>query len=694
MGIRGLKSFIENNKDLLSGYELHDTWLVIDGSNLFNALYTSCSVDSKDYIYGGDYGRFADCCHQFFKSLQRCRIQAVVVFDGGIDPSQQKMKTVVKRFKCRLDTAKCISKGNLIGDRILPILCRQVMHTVMTDLDVHLIQALYEADSLIACIANQLKCPVLSNDSDFFVFDLKFGVISVDCLLSSYKLERIGYNIIDNTKTYNYLDCDIYLIDNLIDYFPGLKRECLPLFSTLMGNDWVDCNVFDNIFSIIPNVETLSRNKRKSLHVGKRHQRMVKLLSWLREKTVDDSVTFLINFLKKSSRNKAMDLLQISLENYANGVITNDLKNIDFSDMSSFLPKDDLTLPLWFSNEFHKSQLDSMFMTVIKLKCDIRTPCVEDFALQASYKCVDELRQYLYSLLRLDDNDNQSINVYERIGSQMSIIKTEPKLKTRKLNDLPKLTDLRSLSFDERRELFLDIISIDTKSLKVFKELFVCHLNAGDNMTSNDINGAVFMLTVIKYWISKSYHQIWIEFIYSLLTAIIFCGHIGSYNKIRFITLDKTQLFGGIRQFNSKPHHNGAKLFQPRIVHFFNEFQLCLKDIKSINNLFGKPIEIGKPYFCLNGPFIYNLTVELSSRKDPVLYLMQLFGRQSLVTTLFTKLLSTICDDVMDNKFIRCLDVTNRKTHLQSQKLKTRNSKKKVNKGLNNRFSALNIQQN
>ncbi len=42
--------------------------------------------------------------------------------------------------------------------------------------------ATFEADNLIAAVARETKCLVISNDSDFFLFDLPSGYISTTSL--------------------------------------------------------------------------------------------------------------------------------------------------------------------------------------------------------------------------------------------------------------------------------------------------------------------------------------------------------------------------------------------------------------------------------------------------------------------------------------------------------------------------------
>ena len=107
MGVRGLKSFIDNNKsDLLVNYHLNNTPLVIDGNNLQFSLYWKSSNETHDYIYGGDYSRYASIIRLFFASLFKCNVKPIVIFDGGIDPSQRKLKTMTERFEKCLDAVR------------------------------------------------------------------------------------------------------------------------------------------------------------------------------------------------------------------------------------------------------------------------------------------------------------------------------------------------------------------------------------------------------------------------------------------------------------------------------------------------------------------------------------------------------------------------------------------------------------
>lgn len=55
---------------------------------------------------------------------------------------------------------------------VLPLLLKTVLLAVLKEFKVEIVQCQYEADGDIAALARGLKCPVVSNDSDFYVMDV------------------------------------------------------------------------------------------------------------------------------------------------------------------------------------------------------------------------------------------------------------------------------------------------------------------------------------------------------------------------------------------------------------------------------------------------------------------------------------------------------------------------------------------
>lgn len=95
----------------------------------------------------------------------------------GIDPSGKKFDTLCQRLQCKIKDADGLSQGR--RKCVLPILIRDVFVQVLSERGVPLVQCPFEADREIACLAHQWNCPVLTNDSDFFIFDLPGGGVGV-----------------------------------------------------------------------------------------------------------------------------------------------------------------------------------------------------------------------------------------------------------------------------------------------------------------------------------------------------------------------------------------------------------------------------------------------------------------------------------------------------------------------------------
>jgi len=87
-----------------------------------------------------------------------------------MDPSDKKFSTLRERLRSKIKEAEYLSHGR--HGSVLPLLTREVFVQVLTQMGVPLVQCPVEADWEIACLARQWKCPVLTNDSDFYIFDL------------------------------------------------------------------------------------------------------------------------------------------------------------------------------------------------------------------------------------------------------------------------------------------------------------------------------------------------------------------------------------------------------------------------------------------------------------------------------------------------------------------------------------------
>ena len=80
MGVRGLATYIDKNQDVLRDFDLRDCPLVIDGNNLYYALYHGLKTG---HASNGDYDAFAKVIRSFFGHLKESGVIPYVVLGGN-----------------------------------------------------------------------------------------------------------------------------------------------------------------------------------------------------------------------------------------------------------------------------------------------------------------------------------------------------------------------------------------------------------------------------------------------------------------------------------------------------------------------------------------------------------------------------------------------------------------------------------
>ncbi|XP_034017071.1 protein asteroid homolog 1 [Thalassophryne amazonica] len=224
MGVQGLTSYVEANRDFLQDVRFRDSRLVIDGCSLYFHLYFNCGLDQQ---HGGDYDAFSSLLSQFLAALASCNIQPYVVLDGGMDPSDKKFATLRQRMQSKIKEADGLCHGR--HGCILPILTREVFIQVLIQRAVPLVQCPAEADWEIACLAHQWNCPVVTNDSDFYIFDLPGGYMP---------LRFFQWTNLNGKASQRYISARCYTTNRLCYWFGGMNPELLPLCAVLTGNDY------------------------------------------------------------------------------------------------------------------------------------------------------------------------------------------------------------------------------------------------------------------------------------------------------------------------------------------------------------------------------------------------------------------------------------------------------------------------
>lgn len=119
----------------------------------------------------------------------------------------------------------------MVKDKAFPSLGAEVYVNALNELQIKYVVVDLEADDSIVAIANFYECPVLSNDSDFFLHNIKGGLVRVNKIKFSYYDASI--------------EADVYYYQHFCDQFEFRDESVRLIIPVLVGNDlWSGFNSF------------------------------------------------------------------------------------------------------------------------------------------------------------------------------------------------------------------------------------------------------------------------------------------------------------------------------------------------------------------------------------------------------------------------------------------------------------------
>lgn len=126
--------------------------------------------------------------------------------DGGQPLNEKKLKTVQERIHNQIQHCLCIQPNNQYIMKIFPGMGRPVFVSTLKKMGIQVLQADFEADEEIAVIAKKLGHTVLSNDSDFFVYDVPFILLDTINYKNVHLEKRCG-------KSFSYMSCSHFNVE-------------------------------------------------------------------------------------------------------------------------------------------------------------------------------------------------------------------------------------------------------------------------------------------------------------------------------------------------------------------------------------------------------------------------------------------------------------------------------------------------
>ncbi|GAN04840.1 hypothetical protein MAM1_0075c04305 [Mucor ambiguus] len=262
MGIHGLSYFIKSLPSIVDNVkwkigsaadELPATTkddgdhFIIDG-NAF--VYHIAFEHRTNWTHGGQYAHIADVVTKTVDSLHRAGIRLTFLFDGALP--QDKLETRVKRHKSYIERCastywnlKQINASNKHADEerkngiqyygdlfLIPPLTLEVVVQTLKEIHVEIQVCEAEADGEVVSMATRERAYVVSQDSDMHVYpDVGKGYIP---------FESLSIPIQDTDS--DYISASVYHPETLARSL-NLEPYQLPLFGTLLGNDYLDADL-------------------------------------------------------------------------------------------------------------------------------------------------------------------------------------------------------------------------------------------------------------------------------------------------------------------------------------------------------------------------------------------------------------------------------------------------------------------
>ncbi|KAG8194115.1 hypothetical protein JTE90_003054 [Oedothorax gibbosus] len=654
MGIRGLSTFFNNNPDLSKSHKLYNTNVIIDGNNLIHLLYFSNKVD---FIYGGDYHKYAKSIRKYFSSYLECNIRPIVIFDGGYDKTDRKFQTILKRSRDRLNFTQQIVKYGDCAGGVLPINAKVIFRDVLVEMGIPFAQCDFEADDQVTSLANHYNCPVLSNDSDFYIFNILNGFI---------RLSSVDTTVSETTNnegdSFKYLKCSIYYVDKFLSHFPGIDRNILPLFGTLVGNDFVDSKDFSKFFNSV----RFPKQKSRKFKVNERQKRIIGLLSWLAHCNLNENIKQILLYTKKERREYLKSVIDRSINGYKTQkcnlvfIIDGEIENLEkiFESETILETPCGHALPIQFVIAFHQGTIQPFFLNIINLHRTFLQAQVEDISEESSHACSRYIRQIIYGiLLQHSANDEKvheeeclcAIEEYDRRSGRLHKEIVNPIFTQDNGNNLPMLNELYTMKKSVLKDLLSSVLVKDVTLLQSVPEnlelLFGC----------------------INYWLNSCSPKPREELVYALIINIIYYDVILKIIKTKVIDssthqsddasdmafvinsiTEKEAEFAvqNLKKYVHKPVLNRVNPLIISTIHNFGQLQTCILYTLYLNMLLNYPFKAPKLHDMFAGTLLYNLTKDMLSRQFPQLFISELLGRQSKVNELFVLIKNKIFEGI------------------------------------------------
>ena len=263
--------------------------------------------------------------------------------------------------------------------------------------------------------------------------------------------------------------------------------------------------------------------------------------------------------------------------------------------------------------------------------------------------------------------------------------------------DLPDLANLKSLTGAERKDLFLDVVSIDFRDHNM-----PIHLE--------------YLAIITLYWFKNTKFSLNKYHLQTLVTCFLMFNVLDGKQKYRnksdFDKIDNIKKNLATQSDNSKVssdssikelienlsfneclvashelfkyHHFNDKFckknYSRDTVHKFGEFQACVYFANALNGILLSPYECISMDCIWSGTFSFNIFDYLEESRNPLGFLNKVFEKDSNLFNIFLKLHNKLANIINDQWIISCNDDLSENTSVNQQRKSNRSKKSKASK--------------
>jgi len=438
--------------------------LIVDANSFFYSLSRQINWFIFDYIF-------------FFKLLQKYIFQLlainnlerlVFVYDGidteikietNIKHTTDRAKSMKDLYKKIIESSKQSKRGFFKPRKPCPVpLLKMAYVRYLFDLAKHnkkfeIKLSLFEADADIAALAIKYNGYVISNDSDFYIYDVP-GYINIESIVFPK-----NYN--DNNIKYQ-----LYRKELLIDHL-GIPKEFLPIFATLCGNDYISFNNYPKFMNQINNYRCIHEGTEKIENIHFR--RIVNFILDIHDSIKDECD-------KTNDSNAKQELLIKHLFKMKEKDVKEEkcqkkiMESINEYNLKNLKEKEAKEISKEILKNYQSARINDTLLNAIYIHYFKCTPYLENPNKKYCWGISESLRKIAYDLLFKrnikDFNKDQDGNDVQTNYSITEYVNENGRIVHKEINFNIDLNDPYPNSLNDRFELYLTVFKSNRDRIK------------------------------------------------------------------------------------------------------------------------------------------------------------------------------------------------------------------------------------